>query len=129
MPPHPGLDDRINAAIVRSEIEGGVWLSHLPEGAELEIQTENRSYRLVYRGSQEALISGHPKFCPEPTVVTIHGSTWGGSMIKRAFLGRSMHLEFVHPQFNVILTSKIVEIRECAVGVGAAGAIVQDELH
>ena len=110
--PHPGLDDRVNRAIVQSEVEGGVWLRDLPEGAELEIQTENHNYTLVYRGSQEALLSGHPKFCPEPTPVVIHGCTWGGSMIKRAFLGRSMHLEFSHPRYNVIHTSKIMDIRE-----------------
>ena len=114
--PHPGLDDRINRAIVQSEIEGGVWLRDLPEGTELEIQTENHNYTLIYRGAQEALLSGHPKFCPEPTPVIIHGCTWGGSMIKRAFLGRSMHLEFSHPHYNVIHTSKIMDIRERPAG-------------
>jgi hypothetical protein len=35
-------------------------------------------------------------------------------MIRRAFIGRGMHLEFRHPQDRTITTSKIVEIREHA---------------
>src|SRR5262249_32611870 len=95
-----------------SEIEGGVYLSDLAEGDTLEIETQNRRYTLVHRGANEALIHGHPKFCPEPVPVRIQGSTWGGSMLKLAFIGRSMHLEFKHPEYpGPITTSRIVEIR------------------
>jgi hypothetical protein len=44
--------------------------------------------------------------------VYLAGSTWGGSMLKQSFIGRGMHLEFLHPVFQRILTSPIVEIRE-----------------
>ncbi len=110
--PHPNLSDQINRSICQSEIEGGVWLDHLPVGTLLEIETRNRFYTLEYRGDGQALISGHPKFCPEPVLVDIHGSTWGRSMIKIRFVGRGMHLEFSHPDYRMILTSPIVEIRE-----------------
>jgi hypothetical protein len=33
-------------------------------------------------------------------------------MIRTAFIGRGMHLEFDHPHFRTILTSRIVEIKE-----------------
>ncbi len=62
-------------------------------------------------GNGRALISGHPKFCPHPTMVHIGGSSWGGSMLKIAYIGRGMHLEFVHPSYQTITTSRIVEIR------------------
>jgi len=72
---------------------------------------QNRSYTIVHRGEGEALICGHPEFCPEPTQVQIQGCTWGGSMLKMLFLGRGMHLEFEHPLYRKILTSRILDIR------------------
>jgi hypothetical protein len=65
-------------------------------------------------GESHAFISGHPQYCPEPVLVAIAGSTWGGSMLKLHFLGRGMHLEFHHPEYRTpIITSTIQEIREC----------------
>ncbi len=110
--PHPNLADEVNAAICRSEVEGGVFLESLPLGASLEVQTENRSYRIVHQGKGQALISGHPEFCPQPVLVGIHGSTWGGSMLKVGFLGRGMRLEFGHKPYGVITTSRIREIKQ-----------------
>lgn len=35
-------------------------------------------------------------------------------MLKRRFVGRGMHLEFRHPEYQTpIVTSRIKEIREC----------------
>ena len=109
--PHRNLSDEVNHNIVQSEIEGGVYLDDLPHGATLDVQTQNRHYILVYRGQGQALISGHPKFCPNPVLVKIHGSNWGGSMLKVRFIGRGMHLEFRHPEYRTIMTSRIIEIR------------------
>jgi hypothetical protein len=112
--PHPNLSDEVNRNIVQSEIEGGVYLDDLPQGAALEVQTQNRSYHIVNHGQGHALISGHPKFCPDPVLVKIHGSNWGGSMLKVRFIGRGMHLEFRHPEYRTIMTSRIVEVRQAA---------------
>jgi hypothetical protein len=109
--PHRNLSDEVNRNIIQSEVEGGVYLDDLPQGAELDVQTQNRHYRIVNRGRGEALISGHPKFCPRPVLVRIHGSNWGGSMLKVRFIGRGMHLEFRHPEYRTIVTSRVVEIR------------------
>ena len=109
--PHRNLSDEINRNIVQSEIEGGVYLDDLPHGAELDVQTQNRHYKIVNHGHGQAMISGHPKFCPRPVLVRIHGSNWGGSMLKVRFIGRGMHLEFRHPEYRTIMTSRIVEIR------------------
>lgn len=105
------FSDEVNRRIIQSEIEGGVHLEDLPDGSALEIKTENRSYVLVLQGPGKALISGHPKFCPDPVLVSIHGSSWGGSMLKVAFIGRGMHLEFQHPEYQTITTSRIVDVR------------------
>ena len=110
--PHPNLGDEINRNICQSEIEGGVFLNTLPMGAVLEIETRNRFYKLENRGNGKVLLAGHPKFCPEPVLVKINGSTWGRAMIKLQFIGRGMFLEFRHPTFGIIRTSRIQEVRE-----------------
>src|ERR1700689_4882442 len=45
--PHQNLSDQVNGNIIRSEIEGGVYLKDLPEEATLEVVTRNRGYKLV----------------------------------------------------------------------------------
>ena len=110
--PHPNLGDEINRNICQSEIEGGVFLDDLDPGAVLEVKTQHRYYRLEVEGNGRAAISGHPKFCPEPVTVSIHGSTWRRSMLKMRFVGRGMCLEFVHPIYGVIHTYPIEQIRE-----------------
>jgi hypothetical protein len=110
---HPNLSDEVNRNFVQSEIEGGVFLHDLPPATVLEIQTQHHCYQLLLLGDNKALISGHPQFCPEPIQVAIAGSTWGGSMLKRRFVGRGMHMEFRHPKYETpILTSAVQEIRE-----------------
>jgi len=108
--PNPHLADIVNSRIVQSEIEGGVHLRDVLPGTVLEVRTLNRAYRLQYEGMGKALISGHPVFCPEPVLVTIQGSTWGGSMIKQGYIGRGMCLEFSHPAFDPITTSMILQV-------------------
>jgi hypothetical protein len=111
--PHPNLSDKVNGGIIQSEIEGGVFLHDLPPSTVLEIQTMHHCYRAVLLGGSDALISGHPEFCPEPVLVAIAGSTWGGSMLKLQFVGRGMHLEFHHPEYPTpIVTSAIQDIRD-----------------
>lgn len=112
--PHANLNTAINGDIVRSEIEGGVFLRDLPCGTAIEVRTHNRSYKLIKQDGEQALISGHPQFCPVPVLVTIDGSNWGGSLLKRGFIGRGMRLEFRHPIFRRVTTSPINEIREVA---------------
>jgi hypothetical protein len=108
---HPNLSDEINRNIIQSEVEGGVYLCDIPPGTVLEVQTQQRWYTIVNEGDGEVLISGHPEFCPEPIRVRINGSTWGGSMLKTLYIGRGMHLEFCHPSYFLITTSRILDVR------------------
>lgn len=110
--PLPNWSDEVNANIVQSEIEGGVYLRNLLPGTVLEIETMDWICTLTYCGENEAWVSGHPEFCPEPVRVFIAGSTWGGSMLKQYFIGRGMHLELLQPARRRILTAPILEIRE-----------------
>jgi hypothetical protein len=109
--PHPNFSDEVNGNIAQSEIEGGVCLDELSEGAVLEVETQHHWYTIVIRGRGRDLISGHPKYCPDPVPVSIAGSTWGGSMLKLRFIVRGMRLEFQHPKFRTVIMSRIVDIR------------------
>jgi hypothetical protein len=111
--PHPNLADEINHSIIQSEVEGGVFLNDLPPSTVLQIRTLHHCYTAVLLGGNDAMISGHPQFCPQPVQVAIAGSTWGGSMLKMQYVGRGMHLEFHHPEYPTpIITSPIQEIRD-----------------
>jgi hypothetical protein len=110
--PHPNFDDAINRAICQSEIEGGVGLDELPVGAVLDVETANNSYRIENRGDGEVLISGHPEICPTPVLVNFHGSTWGTPMLKVRFIGRDMRMEFHHPEWGIVRTSRVRDIQE-----------------
>jgi len=110
--PHPNFDDAINRAICQSEMEGGVGLDELPIGAVLDVQTANNLYQIENRGDGEVLISGHPEICPEPVLVSFHGSTWGTPMLKVRFIGREMHMEFHHPEKGIVRTSRVRDIWE-----------------
>ena len=35
-------------------------------------------------------------------------------MLKIAYIGRGMHLEFGHPEYRIVTTSRIVDIRSAA---------------
>ena len=106
-----GLCERVHSRIVESEVKGGLHLRKLSEGALVQIRTLNTLYCLELR-SGRTWISGHPDLCPQPVAVVVHGSSWGGSMIKRSFLGRGMHMEFEHPRHQRVTTSRIVSIHQ-----------------
>jgi hypothetical protein len=111
--PHPNLSDEVNRNIVQSEIEGGVFLEGLPPDTVLLIRTRHHHYTAQVLDGSSVLISGHPQYCPQPIEVAIAGSTWGGSMLKRRFIGRGMRMEFHHPGYNTpIVTSFVQEISE-----------------
>jgi hypothetical protein len=110
--PHRNLSDEMNRGISGSEIEGGVHLADLPEGACLEVETENHLYLIVKTGSGVISISGHPNYCPDPIEVQLGGSNWGGSLLKSSYIGRGMRLEFWHPAHDLVTTSRIRTIRQ-----------------
>ena len=109
--PLPGLNEGINQNACQSEGQGGLCLDNLKVGDLLEVETKTRTYFIENRGNGQILISGHPKYCPQPTPVELYGSTWGGIILKPRFIGRHMSLAFRHPQHGVIRTSRIQEIR------------------
>ncbi len=110
--PVEGFGSVENDRIIRGEILGGMKVDDLAVGKTLTLRTENRVYRLERR-VDGLYLSGHPEHCPEPTLVTIHGSTFGGSMIKAGYIGRGMDLEYhivgKSPR-EIVTTSEIGDI-------------------
>jgi hypothetical protein len=88
-----------------------VYLDGLCEGAVMKFETQHHAYTVIICGRGRDLLSGHPKYGPDPVPVRIEGSTWGGSMLKARFVGRGTQLEFRHPVFRTILTLWIVNIQ------------------
>lgn len=89
----------------------GIRLSDLRPGARLELETENHHYSLLNLGNWRVRISGHPRYCPVPTEVTICGSSSGGSVLRGGFVGRGMRLAFDHPKHELVTTSVITGLR------------------
>jgi len=89
----------------------GIYVSDLPDGASLEVETKHHCYKIVKLALTQARISGHPTYCPEPITVAIEGSAGEGSALKPGFIGRGMHLMFQHPTYHILTTSRIVDIR------------------
>ena len=108
---HPDLTPEVNAAIRQSEIDGGIWWDTVDPGFRVLVRTKSRTYIFEKRKDGEVYISGHPKYCPNPVQARIHGSTWGGSMIKIGWIGVGMRLEFstvLHP--TAITTTTIQDV-------------------
>lgn len=109
MKPHPSLSDVINLNILQSLKDGGLYVE--------KVQPENTLYTLqrLLDGSGW-MIQGNPHLlCPNLTLCNIHGSTWGGSMIKVGFIGIGMRMEIglIYPNGmpDIITTSTVRSIQ------------------
>jgi len=107
----PELDADVDRDACRVNEGDGFSLDELKVGDTLELVTKNRTYLIENRGNSEILIFGHPKYCPQPTLVRLYGSTVGWIAVKPGFIGRGMYLEFRHPEHGLIRTSRIEQIR------------------
>ncbi len=92
------------------DIEQGVALDDLAVGAVVEFKTEHHLYHVENFGDGKVLMSGHPKYCPEPVPVYLYGSAAGNPPAKMRFIGKGMRIEFRHPTLGEIRTSQVQEI-------------------
>lgn len=88
----------------------GVLLDDLPVGAVVEFKTGNHSYRVENFGEGKVVMSGHPKYCPEPVAVYLYGSLADDRTKKLRFIGPGMRIEFRHPTMGEIRTSRVEEV-------------------
>lgn len=118
---HPGeknIDPRLLAKIKQSEKDGGVFLQDIPNGHVVEVHTRTSVYTIAVMDKEKnkVVIQDNGKHLQQPTVGYLHGSTFGGSMIKVGWIGVGMHLEFQLAGGGVLTTSIIqtVDIKEDA---------------
>ena len=89
----------------------GIYLERVPAGTQLIIETINREYLLEMREGCKALLSGHPKHCPEPVSVTLYGSGSSTARFVPGFIGPGLRLTVRYPSGLVVRTSRVREVR------------------
>lgn len=80
----------------------------------LKIRTRNSEYTVVPREAGDAVIWGHPEYCPGPTAVTGVAGTDGYGFGREEYLGPGMRLTFLVGGRRVS-TSRIESVEALAV--------------
>jgi hypothetical protein len=92
-------DSAIIAQWKEQDRKSGFNISILEPGTKLVIETRNSFYDVEIIEGKFATIfggtrsNGQTRFM-RPVEMIIHGSTWGGSMLKVDWIGKDMRLEF-----------------------------------
>ena len=86
---------------------GGLFLTELSQGRVVRVETANRTYQIRHLGDGQAEISGHPRYCPDPVKVRLHGTQWLDSKIPACYLAPGMRLQFTDPKQVSVMTSPI----------------------
>ena len=96
----------------RAELLEGVYLSSLDTGSTIDLETKSRHYRIEYLESDQVRISGHPLWCPTPTLARLGGSRGGPDGFEAGYIGCGMRLVFERLDNRIpITTSEIMDIR------------------
>jgi len=94
------------------EISEGVYLSSLDTGSTIDLETRSRHYRIEYLDGDRVRISGHPQWCPTPTLARLCGSRGGSDGFEAGYIGCRMRLVFERLEDRIpVTTSEIVDIR------------------
>jgi hypothetical protein len=93
------------------EATNGVELKYLTPGSQVDVETKSRHYLIEALGGNAMRISGHPQFCPNPTLAELQGSA---DEVGRFIAGRiepGKHLVFLLGKDSPVTTSEVVRIR------------------
>jgi hypothetical protein len=95
-----------------AELLQGVYLSSLDTGSTIALETRSRHYRIEYLERDQVRISGHPRWCPTPTLARVCGSRGGSDGFEMGYIGCGMRLVFERLDNRIsITTSVITDIR------------------
>lgn len=103
---------RLLRRISTPDPEEGVYLDQVPSGTRLVVQTAHHQYLIEARKGCEALLSGHPVYCPEPVGVTLYGSRSNAATLVPGFIGLGHCLVLLHPTGRFIRTSRVRAVRK-----------------
>ena len=93
--------------MIKDQEKRGIELNKLAVGTVIEAKTMNSLYRIRVLGGNRFEAKGGAYF-PEPTEVSIPGSTWGGSMLKMNWVGVGMCIEFNPCTTTAVQTLKVI---------------------
>ncbi len=97
-------------AIPETDATGGILLDSLPVGTVVSVETKNTTYTVTTQGNGEAIIFGHPEYCPEPVSVRGIGATYPSKVFREGYL--APELRFTFPTGGKrVTTSRIVAIQ------------------
>ena len=95
-----------------AEVLEGVYLSSLDTGSTIDLETRSRRYRIEYLEGDRVRISGHPRWCPTPTLARLCGSRGGSDGFEAGYIGCQMRLVFERLDDRIpVTTSEIMDIR------------------
>jgi hypothetical protein len=95
-----------------AEVREGVYLNTLEAGSTIDLETKSRHYRIEYLEGDRIRISGHPRWCPEPTLARLWGSKGGSDGFAEGYIGCQMRLVFELLDDRVpVTTSEVTDIR------------------
>ena len=88
----------------------GIGLADLDPITTLLVRTQNSLYQIlvVQPRSKVVLVQGGP-FFPQATRAVFSGSNFGGSLLKVAWVGIGLHMEF-HAEDQWVITSRVQSI-------------------
>jgi hypothetical protein len=90
----------------------GVYLSSLGAGSTIDLETRSRRYRIEYLEGDRVRISGHPRWCPTPTLARLCGSRGGSDGFAAGYIGCRMRLVFERLDDHIpVTTSEVTDIR------------------
>jgi hypothetical protein len=96
----------------KAELLDGVYLSSLDAGSTIDLETRSRHYRIEYLEGDRIRISGHPRWCPTPTLARLCGSRGGSDGFAEGYIGCRMRLVFERLEDRIpVTTSEVTDIR------------------
>ena len=93
-----------------TDILEGVDLKNLSPGSLVDVETKSRHYRIECLGGNSMRISGHPKFCPQPTVAQLEGSADSEGAFDVGRIQPGKHLVFVVGRTFPVTTSEVLSV-------------------
>ena len=84
-----------------------IRVDQLPKGTRLLLKTVNRDYLVETSGGLNALLQGHPKYCPKPVAVYVAGARRRGCAPDPGCIRCGMRAEFWDPTRGMIRISRV----------------------
>jgi hypothetical protein len=92
----------------KTEAVEGVYLNSLGAGSTIDLATKSRHYRIEHLEGNRIRISGHPLWCPTPTLARLCGSRSGSSGFADSYIGCGMQLVFERLDDGVPVTTSVI---------------------